>query len=270
MSATTCTLPSISDLFEFPRLPLMEPIKPTMMQAHSSCLPSPPPSNTTEYPPTLYHCRQSSTNTVSTPPVHQAQPMSPKASYYPPLKAKRKRASPSQLSVLNKVFNQTYFPSTEMRIELGKQLGMSPRTVQIWFQNKRQSLRSRTRRASLSSMEDARYRQQQGSATVTTDYGYHEQQRDYNNDDDDFSFRAQRRRSSFDVRPSSPISPFTHHEELPMVLPPPSAMSLVSSMRDLSLPKINLPPLRLPSSAMRPATPPSTFSSPASIDAILH
>ncbi|KAI8341149.1 homeobox domain-containing protein, partial [Chlamydoabsidia padenii] len=60
-------------------------------------------------------------------------------------KAKRKRASPSQLSVLNRVFNQTYFPSTELRIELGKHLGMSPRTVQIWFQNKRQSLRSRTR-----------------------------------------------------------------------------------------------------------------------------
>ncbi|KAL0095835.1 homeobox domain-containing protein, partial [Phycomyces blakesleeanus] len=60
-------------------------------------------------------------------------------------KVKRKRASPSQLSVLNRVFNQTYFPSTELRIELGKQLGMSPRTVQIWFQNKRQSARMRDR-----------------------------------------------------------------------------------------------------------------------------
>ncbi|OAC99774.1 Homeodomain-like DNA binding domain-containing transcription factor, partial [Mucor lusitanicus CBS 277.49] len=56
-------------------------------------------------------------------------------------KAKRKRASPSQLSVLNRVFEQTFFPSTELRMELGKQLGMSPRTVQIWFQNKRQSIR---------------------------------------------------------------------------------------------------------------------------------
>ncbi|GAN08271.1 hypothetical protein MAM1_0197c07779 [Mucor ambiguus] len=61
------------------------------------------------------------------------------------LKAKRKRASPNQLVVLNRIFNQTYFPSTEIRIELGKQLGMSPRTVQIWFQNKRQALRSRGR-----------------------------------------------------------------------------------------------------------------------------
>lgn len=63
------------------------------------------------------------------------------------VKAKRKRASPNQLMVLNRIFSQTYFPSTEIRIELGKQLGMSPRTVQIWFQNKRQALRARGRQA---------------------------------------------------------------------------------------------------------------------------
>ncbi|KAG1466789.1 hypothetical protein G6F56_004621 [Rhizopus delemar] len=60
-------------------------------------------------------------------------------------KIKRKRASPDQLTVLNRVFSQTYFPSTEVRRSLGKQLGMSPRTVQIWFQNKRQALRTRER-----------------------------------------------------------------------------------------------------------------------------
>ncbi|GAB5591374.1 hypothetical protein Unana1_06274 [Umbelopsis nana] len=61
------------------------------------------------------------------------------------LKAKRKRANAYQLDVLNRVFDQTFFPSTELRVELGKQLGMSPRTVQIWFQNKRQSIRTRQR-----------------------------------------------------------------------------------------------------------------------------
>lgn len=69
-----------------------------------------------------------------------------------PVKAKRKRASPTQLSVLNRVFEQTFFPSTELRIELGKQLGMSPRTVQIWFQNKRQSIRTRQRTTTTSHM----------------------------------------------------------------------------------------------------------------------
>ena len=61
------------------------------------------------------------------------------------LKEKRKRATPEQLAVLNKVFSQTSFPSTEMRLQLGKQLGMKPRTVQIWFQNRRQALRTRSR-----------------------------------------------------------------------------------------------------------------------------
>ncbi|CEG64111.1 Putative Homeobox domain-containing protein [Rhizopus microsporus] len=48
-------------------------------------------------------------------------------------------------SVLYESDEPTCFPSTELRIELGKRLGMSPRTVQIWFQNKRQSTRTRER-----------------------------------------------------------------------------------------------------------------------------
>ncbi|EPB82383.1 hypothetical protein HMPREF1544_10884 [Mucor circinelloides 1006PhL] len=65
-----------------------------------------------------------------------------------PLKAKRRRASSKQLDVLNKVFERTFFPSTQLRAELGRQLGMSPRTVQIWFQNKRQAIRTRERSSS--------------------------------------------------------------------------------------------------------------------------
>ncbi|KAL9556923.1 hypothetical protein MBANPS3_001634 [Mucor bainieri] len=65
-----------------------------------------------------------------------------------PVKAKRRRASSKQLNVLNKVFERTFFPSTQLRAELGRQLGMSPRTVQIWFQNKRQAIRTRERSSS--------------------------------------------------------------------------------------------------------------------------
>ncbi|RKP34842.1 Homeodomain-like protein, partial [Dimargaris cristalligena] len=61
------------------------------------------------------------------------------------LKAKRKRATPEQVHVLNQVFEQTYFPSTEVRRQLALQLSMTPRTVQIWFQNKRQALRTRNK-----------------------------------------------------------------------------------------------------------------------------
>lgn len=49
--------------------------------------------------------------------------------------------TPSQSRVLRKVLEQTAFPSTEIRENLAKILGMKPRTVQIWFQNQRQKSR---------------------------------------------------------------------------------------------------------------------------------
>ncbi|KAJ2886297.1 hypothetical protein IWW38_005244, partial [Coemansia aciculifera] len=60
-----------------------------------------------------------------------------------PIKGKRKRANAQQLEVLNKVFASTSFPSTEVRNRLARELGMTPRTVQIWFQNRRQASRQR-------------------------------------------------------------------------------------------------------------------------------
>ncbi|KAF7792402.1 hypothetical protein EIP86_003439 [Pleurotus ostreatoroseus] len=64
-----------------------------------------------------------------------------------PVKKKRKRADAEQLKVLNETYNRTAFPSTEERIELAKKLGMSARSVQIWFQNKRQAMRQSNRQA---------------------------------------------------------------------------------------------------------------------------
>lgn len=58
---------------------------------------------------------------------------------------KRKRLDPSQLRVLEGVFEYTYFPSTELRRRLAQQLGLTPRTIQIWFQNKRQNWRNRAK-----------------------------------------------------------------------------------------------------------------------------
>jgi len=75
------------------------------------------------------------------PPAGGEQQQAPGQSQ-PQLKPKRKRATSHQLKTLNDVFASTFFPSTELRIALGKQLNMSPRTVQIWFQNKRQSWRA--------------------------------------------------------------------------------------------------------------------------------
>ncbi|KAJ2656059.1 Short stature homeobox protein 2 [Coemansia sp. RSA 1200] len=70
-------------------------------------------------------------------------PSSASASLGVQIKGKRKRASPQQLDVLNKVFASTSFPSTDTRNRLARELGMTPRTVQIWFQNKRQASRQR-------------------------------------------------------------------------------------------------------------------------------
>lgn len=57
------------------------------------------------------------------------------------MKAKRKRITSRQLAVLNEVFKQTYFPNTTLREALACELDLSPRTIQIWFQNKRQAYR---------------------------------------------------------------------------------------------------------------------------------
>ncbi|KAG8862482.1 hypothetical protein FRB96_001553 [Tulasnella sp. 330] len=57
-------------------------------------------------------------------------------------KPKRRRADPSQLRVLNEVYARTAFPSTEERADLGRQLNMTPRQVQIWFQNRRQNAKA--------------------------------------------------------------------------------------------------------------------------------
>ncbi|KAK4521212.1 Protein kinase C signaling pathway involved MAPKK protein [Mucor velutinosus] len=134
MHSSSTVLPPISDLFNNSNS--------THSMSRSSVLDianllSSPATSEGDYHPHQYHHDHQHHSHATT---HQRT-----GTNHRDLKAKRKRASPNQLVVLNRVFNQTYFPSTEIRIALGKQLGMSPRTVQIWFQNKRQALRSRGR-----------------------------------------------------------------------------------------------------------------------------
>lgn len=54
------------------------------------------------------------------------------------VKPKRKRASQFQLAVLRQHYSQDQFPSTQCRQQLAIKLGMTSRSVQIWFQNQRQ------------------------------------------------------------------------------------------------------------------------------------
>ncbi|KAF7683604.1 Homeobox protein HD-3 [Astathelohania contejeani] len=53
-------------------------------------------------------------------------------------KRQRTVMTPGQSQILKKYFNINNFPSTEVREELARNLGVKPRTIQIWFQNQRQ------------------------------------------------------------------------------------------------------------------------------------
>lgn len=70
-------------------------------------------------------------------------------------KRKRTILTAKQHMTLNKFFKECAFPDLEQRINLGKTLNMTPRTVQIWFQNQRQKIRSSSDQSShMNSDED--------------------------------------------------------------------------------------------------------------------
>ncbi|KAJ3540429.1 hypothetical protein NMY22_g4295 [Coprinellus aureogranulatus] len=60
-----------------------------------------------------------------------------------PQKKKRTRTltTPHQAAVLHALLAQSRFPTTAMREEVGRAIGLSARKVQIWFQNQRQKAR---------------------------------------------------------------------------------------------------------------------------------
>ncbi|KAJ8654262.1 hypothetical protein O0I10_010084 [Lichtheimia ornata] len=104
-----------------------------------------------------YYREDSTSHSSSSSDDDQEEPVSsliPSSPSLPPVKAKRRRANAKQLQVLNRVFERTVFPSTQLRAELGRQLGMTPRTVQIWFQNRRQAIRTRERQRLLRIVSD--------------------------------------------------------------------------------------------------------------------
>ncbi|KAG1868354.1 hypothetical protein DFJ58DRAFT_837988 [Suillus subalutaceus] len=59
----------------------------------------------------------------------------------PKKKRTRTLTTPHQSAVLHALLSQSRFPTTAMREEVGRQIGLSARKVQIWFQNQRQKAR---------------------------------------------------------------------------------------------------------------------------------
>ncbi|KAI5181255.1 hypothetical protein NEOKW01_1474 [Nematocida sp. AWRm80] len=66
-----------------------------------------------------------------------------KNTYYNPFHVKpRKRTSKEQLEVLEKTFETNIKPDAALRKSLASRLGMTPRSVQVWFQNKRAKVKN--------------------------------------------------------------------------------------------------------------------------------
>jgi len=78
--------------------------------------------------PTYRHEAEELSNPSPLPSPGQSPTKSPK---------KRQRISPEQLSILEEVYRQKKSPDPNLRNQLAEQLQMTPRRVQIWFQNKR-------------------------------------------------------------------------------------------------------------------------------------
>ncbi|KAF5348004.1 hypothetical protein D9758_010018 [Tetrapyrgos nigripes] len=105
---------------------------------HRSCVGRPRANNA---PFVCYRCKPMSAQSQLASP-YSFPPNSPTTSEQEPtIKKKRKRADAVQLKILNETYARTAFPSTDERQALAKQLDMSTRSVQIWFQNKRQLMR---------------------------------------------------------------------------------------------------------------------------------
>lgn len=61
---------------------------------------------------------------------------------------KRRHVTSQQREALDAAFNSCFFPTTNMRQKLAKELKMTPRAIQVWFQNKRQAWRAKNRPSS--------------------------------------------------------------------------------------------------------------------------
>ena len=75
-----------------------------------------------------------------------------------PLKATRKRTrtTKEQAKALQILFDTNPLPNLKQRQELGDQIGMTPRSVQIWFQNKRQQMKRMNLSPSISASSRAK------------------------------------------------------------------------------------------------------------------
>ncbi|QRV82514.1 homeobox domain protein [Ceratobasidium sp. AG-Ba] len=121
---------------------------PEAPSAHGSLQPAPtaePSTRATETSQFVVPSSRIPRTEVSPHSTLNSQPSTPRTSHSPEIstetKPKRRRANVMQLRVLNETYDRTMFPTTEERAEIARRINMTPRQVQIWFQNRRQATR---------------------------------------------------------------------------------------------------------------------------------
>ncbi|KAI5120997.1 hypothetical protein M0805_000458 [Coniferiporia weirii] len=93
-------------------------------------------------------------------PVPAATGTGTSAATAPTQKPKRTRqlTTQHQLDVLHALLAKSRFPTTAVREEVGRQIGLSARKVQVWFQNQRQKARKGSKDASVSDTHSTQQR----------------------------------------------------------------------------------------------------------------
>lgn len=146
---------SSNQLFQSKTLPQISPVGPSSHILQPQQLPL--PSQQHQYlPPQPPQQSQSQTQHQST----QESPLIEKRSYafishspstYPSqepsidnaqlARRKRRRTTPRELAILHEQFDKGSTPNRARRIEIAKKVDMTEKAVQIWFQNRRQTIR---------------------------------------------------------------------------------------------------------------------------------
>lgn len=150
----------------------------------------------------------------------------------------RKRIEPEKTRILMRVFEVNQKPDTETRMALAQQLEMTPRSVQIWFQNRRAKLKREINQQMHQRMRNQR--------TVNT------APESWNNNFPSTAF------PQFPVVPANlqqPIMPSSSYPQADRMLPPPSTNFNGYSHNQNQIPVINIMPDSSPEST-------TTYSEP--------
>ncbi|KAJ8652550.1 hypothetical protein O0I10_011809 [Lichtheimia ornata] len=132
-----------------------------------ACQPPPPPPPP---PPMMMPCGGTPSSSSSSPSSNSiidceccraSQPGDFKPSFYNPFEVKhRRRTSRAQFKVLEKTFHETPKPNAQKRRALAQKLGMTPRGVQVWFQNRRAKAKAQQRREQQQQQQEQNEQQQ--------------------------------------------------------------------------------------------------------------